>query len=506
MTDPNSTGTQINQSDAMEMFELAPVSLWLEDYRELKARLDAWRQEGVSDLRRHLREDPQRVEECSRRIKLIRVNRATLKLYEADNLQHLEQNLGIVFRDDMLETHIEELAQLWEGKLEFSSQAVNYTLSGKRLDIQLKASILPGHEEHWDRLLVAIEDVTPRAEAKRELALSEAYARGLFEYSPVSLWVEDFSAIKRLLDEVRARGISDFRVFTDVHPEFVERCMAEIRVIDVNAATLTLFESPDKETLLRRLNEVFRDDMRIHFNNQLVDLWEGKLFQQREVVNYSLKGHPLNVYLQFSVLPGHEHDWSLVLVALTDITARKKAEAYLEFLGKHDVLTKLHNRTFYVEELNRLERKGPFPVTIIVADLNGLKSVNDQLGHGTGDDLLRRAGEVFTEAIKAPWHAARIGGDEFAILLPATDERDAAAVMAQIQELIEINNQFYSGLTLSVSMGAATCREGERLELAVQKADALMYEAKQSHYAGKAVYERRGSGQAHPDTRHDNTA
>jgi diguanylate cyclase (GGDEF)-like protein len=58
------------------------------------------------------------------------------------------------------------------------------------------------------------------------------------------------------------------------------------------------------------------------------------------------------------------------------------------------VLTKLRNRSFYVDELNRLERKGPWPVTIIMADLNGLKRVNDQLGHAAGDALLRRAGEV----------------------------------------------------------------------------------------------------------------
>src|SRR4029077_12038351 len=95
----------------------------------------------------------------------------------------------------------------------------------------------------------------------------------------------------------------------------------------------------------------------------------------------------------FRSCPAHEHDWSLVQVALTDITARKKAEAYLEYLGQHDVLTKLYNRSFYVDELNRPERKGPFPVTIIVADLNGLKAANDQWGHAAGDALLRRAGE-----------------------------------------------------------------------------------------------------------------
>ena len=121
---------------------------------------------------------------------------------------------------------------------------MNYTLSGRRLDIQLKGSVLPGHEDRWDRVLIAIEDVTEREAARRQLSTSETYARGLFEHSPVSLWVEDFSAVKQLLDDVRRQGISDFRVFTDVHPEFVSRCMSEIRVIDVNRHTLELFSPP----------------------------------------------------------------------------------------------------------------------------------------------------------------------------------------------------------------------------------------------------------------------
>ncbi|MCB5176512.1 sensor domain-containing diguanylate cyclase [Microvirga lenta] len=466
-----------------EMFELAPVSLWLEDFSGVKQLLDEWRRAGVTDLRGHLNEDPRRVQASSDRIRVLQVNRKTLSLFEASDLAHLVGNLGLIFRNDMLKTHINELLQLWDGRTEFSSRAVNYTLSGRRLDIQLKGSVLPGYEENWERVLIAVEDVTELEAARRRAALSEEYARGLFEHSPVSLWVEDFSSVKSLLEEVRARGIHDFRVFTDVHPEFVERCMSEIRVIDVNQHTLELFAAPDKPTLLRRLTEVFRDDMRDNFREQLIDLWQGKIFQQREVVNYSLSGDELNLHLQFSVLPGHEHDWSLVQVALTDITARKKAEAYLEYLGKHDVLTKLYNRTFYADELNRLERKGPFPVTIVVVDLNGLKAVNDQLGHAAGDALLRRAGEVLNEAVDKPCYAARIGGDEFALLLPATDEREGAAVMENIDKLVEINNQFYSGISLSFSMGAATSQPGERLESVVKRADLLMYEAKRTYYA-----------------------
>jgi diguanylate cyclase (GGDEF)-like protein len=466
-----------------EMFDLAPVSLWLEDYSGLRQLFDIWRQQGVTDLRSFLLADVTRVQACSDRIRVVKVNRKTLSLLEANDLSHLVANLGQIFRNDMLDTHIGELVQLWQGEPEFSSDTVNYTLTGQRLDIQLRGRILPGAEATWERVLVAIEDVTEREMARRKLALSEEYAQGLFEHSPISLWVEDFSAIKKLLDEARQQGIRDFRVFTDVHPEFVDRCMSEIRVIDVNQHTLDLFHAPDKPTLLRRLRDIFRDDMRPHFREQLVDLWEGKIFQQREVLNYSLDGEEVHVQLQFSVLPGHEQDWSLVQVALTDITARKKAEAYLEYLGKHDVLTKIYNRSFYVDELNRLERKSAAPLTIIVADMNGLKAANDQLGHAAGDDLLRRAGEVLAKIIERPACAARIGGDEFAILLPGVDEREAVAMMENIEKLTELNNQFYSGLILSFAMGAATREPGERLEDVVKRADLKMYEAKRAYHA-----------------------
>jgi diguanylate cyclase (GGDEF)-like protein len=481
------------RGDDAEMFELAPVSLWLEDFSAVKAQLDEWRQAGITDLRGYLREDPRRAKACSDRIRVIKVNRKTLELFEAGDLPHLVENLGRLFRHDVLKTYGEELVQLFEGRRTFTSNSANYTLSGKRLDIQLRGTILPGYEASWERVLVAIEDVSERETARRRLSLSEEYARGLFEHSPVSLWVEDFSAIRRLIDDVRARGIVDFRVFTDVHPEFVERCMSEIRVLDVNRHTLELFAAPDKQELLHRLSEVFRDEMQQHFREQLIDLWDGKLFQQREVVNYSLAGDELHLQLQFSVLPGFEDDWSLVQVALTDITARKKAEAYLEFLGKHDVLTKLYNRSFYVDELNRLERKGPFPVTIIMADLNGLKEANDQLGHSAGDALLRRAGEVLSEAIGRPNHAARIGGDEFAILLPGTDRNAVTPVIEDIERLTELNNQFYSGTTLSFSIGRATARTGERLEDTARRADARMYEAKRGYYLEQERERRRSA-------------
>jgi diguanylate cyclase (GGDEF)-like protein len=469
-------------NDDAEMFALAPVSLWLEDYSALRSLFQLWREQGVTDLRAYFEADPTRIAECSACIRLVKVNKKTLELYGADDVDHLVANLASIFRDDMLAAHVDELVQIWDGKTSFESNTVNYTLHGKRLDIQLHGCVLPGHEQNWDRVLVAVEDVTERETARRRVAASENYALGLFAHSPVSLWVEDFSGIKKLLDEVRERGITDFRVFTDVHPEFVARCISEIRVLDVNSRTLELFAAPDKAALLRSLRDVFRDDMETHFREQLIDLWDNKLFQLREVVNYALDGSRLNLLLQFSVLPGRERDWSLVQVALTDITARKKAEAYLEYLGTHDVLTKLFNRSFYVDELNRLERKGPHPVSIIMADLNGLKAANDEFGHAAGDALLRRAGEVLNTVVEKPAHACRIGGDEFAILQPEMDEVGAEALVHSIQDLIAINNTFYPDTALSLSIGHATARPGERLESVVKRADLAMLDAKRQHY------------------------
>ena len=473
-------------SDAQAMFDLAPVSLWLEDYGGVRAQFDAWRAEGVADLRAFLAADTARVSACAALIRVVDVNRRTLDLFEAPDRIRLMAGLDRVFRDDMLDAHVEELVQLWEGRTTFRSQTVNYTLGGRRLDILLNGTILPGSEDDWGRVLVAVDDVTERETARRAREESDAHARGLFDHSPVSLWVEDFSAVERLLAEVRACGIEDFRTFTDVHPEFVDRCMSEIRILDVNRETLRLFGAADLGEILRRKHEIFRAGMRHPFREQLIDLWNGRLMQQREVVNYSLAGDELHLLMQFSVFPGHERDWSRVQVALTDITARKKAEAYLEFLGKHDVLTKLHNRSFYVDEMERLERGGPLPVTIVIGDLNGLKAANDRLGHSAGDQLLRRAGEILAAAAKAPARAARIGGDEFAVILPGADERAGLAIMESVRRLCDLNNQFYGGLPLSFAMGTATSRPGERLEETARRADELMYENKRLHHARRS--------------------
>ncbi len=479
-------GVDAGASADETLFDLAPVSLWLEDFSDVHDLLQSWRDAGVKVLEPYLRAHPEAITAFYSGIKVIKVNQRTLDLYGAKDLAALLAAGNTLFDNTNLAAAIAEISRLWDGHDAYQTETINYTLDGRCLHIRLNVNRLESVARPWDRMLMAIEDFTLQKDAQALAASNEAYARGLFDLSPVSLWVEDFSEVKALLDDARAQGIVNFRTFVDVHPEFVVSCMERIRVIDVNQQTLTMFGAASKHELLNRLGEVFRDEMSRSFGEQLLDCWNGVLFQSRETLNYSLRGDPIYLHMQWAVLPGHEENWDLVQVALTDISARKKAEAYLEYLGKHDALTKLRNRAAYDDEIARLNRRGPFPVGVLAVDLNGLKHANDEYGHAAGDALLRRAGEALKKALGENAFAARVGGDEFVCLLPRHVAAEVEALVESLKLVVDLNNQFYQGPGLSLAIGTASCEHAGGLERALRAADHAMYVAKRSYYVTHA--------------------
>lgn len=468
----------MNISDS-SVFDLSPIPLWVEDYSCVKAQFDLWRQQGITDLRQFLEQDLQRVTQCAHQIKIVKVNQKALDQLAARDLQHLRDNLDIIFQKQMFNTHITELVALWEGQTEFTSTTINYSLHGQVLDIKLRGVVLPGYEQDLAQVLISTEDISAYQQARR-------LAESRFTYSPCALFVEDFSRVKTNLDQLRDIGIEDFRTFLDVHPEFVQQCIDDILLLDVNQASLELFKAPDKASLFLNLNKIFAYETLHTFREQLIELWDGRIHHQREAINYALDGSIRNVLLQFTVFPGHEHDWSLVQIALTDITARKKAENYLEYLGKHDVLTKLFNRSFFTEELNRLEKNIVRPVSAVFIDMNGLKYINDHYGHDSGDALLRRIGNIINRSIRnTPYNASRVGGDEFIIFMPGANDSDVSHLKLSIEELLSIDNQYYSSQPISLSIGHATTIQGESIEDMLKRADQVMYQQKQQYYSLK---------------------
>jgi len=156
----------------------------------------------------------------------------------------------------------------------------------------------------------------------------------------------------------------------------------------------------------------------------------------------------------------------------------------VKMLSIRDALTGLYNRRYFSEQLKRFYHPQFQPVSMIMMDVDGLKVVNDTLGHAQGDELLKAAAEVIKSSVRTSDIVARIGGDEFAVILPQTDKEKALEICRRINEVVQQYNQQVSPSGLSISVGLATShREHPCLSETLKKADDEMYKDKSTRGA-----------------------
>lgn len=173
-----------------------------------------------------------------------------------------------------------------------------------------------------------------------------------------------------------------------------------------------------------------------------------------------------------------EGEPKLALYVGQDITDFKETEEQLRYVSIHDQLTQLYNRLYFDEELIRLERGRNYPVSAIMADLDDLKLVNDTYGHAAGDQLLIQAAKLFRSCFRSADVVARIGGDEFAALLPGTDVESALRVMERIRYKFLKSTSAINSLPIGISIGQSTAEKGDSLLESIKSADKTMYQNK----------------------------
>ncbi|SHF24816.1 diguanylate cyclase [Alkalibacter saccharofermentans] len=203
----------------------------------------------------------------------------------------------------------------------------------------------------------------------------------------------------------------------------------------------------------------FLDDISPEYSFQIESLLIEKKSReniQTQLNNMELKINTLDgeKWVELSISNILYRGSSSVLIVMTDVTERKLRDEEIRCLSLYDKLTGIFNRAYMEDELKRLNTKRQLPLSIIMADINGLKLANDAYGHEVGDQLLIRTAKILKESCRQEDVIARWGGDEFIILLPQTSKYIAGKIASRIID--ECSNYYIKAVPVKMAIGVAT--------------------------------------------------
>ncbi len=280
----------------------------------------------------------------------------------------------------------------------------------------------------------------------------------------------DITERKRSEEEMHNLA-SEIQAVFRVLPDLFFRLGADGTFLELIAGRPSDLYLPAEKVLGRRIQDVAKQ-LGEQFQHVVDEVLQT---QSLAVIEYPLTLEGETRYFEARLLPFLEDQ---VVVVVRNITERKQAEERLRYLSFHDILTKVYNRSYFEEELKRLDVKRQRPLSIIMADVNGLKIVNDTLGHQTGDKLLVGATDILKRVCRKEEIICRWGGDEFAILLPQTRKEYAEKLCNRVRKACQ---QIAGGdsVPLSFALGFATKEDDDlMIEQVLREAEDMMYRDK----------------------------
>jgi diguanylate cyclase (GGDEF)-like protein/PAS domain S-box-containing protein len=375
--------------------------------------------------------------------KIVRFNKACERLTGYKEEEVKGQTVWELFLDENQIGEVKKVFNQLKNR-DYPNKSEGYwlTKTGEKKEISWANNVILDDKGEIKYIVGTGIDISDRIEQEEKLKEQKAYFEQLFNNSPEAIV---------LLDNKH-------------------------RVLKANKKFEVLFGFKESEIINRNIDNLILPEEYLEKGKAYTEKVKNGKKVSGESLRKNKEGKKIDVFLQG--FPIELSDGQIGIYALyNDITERKKREKRIEYLSFHDEMTGLYNRRYFENELKRLDSSRKYPITIIIGDLDGLKAVNDSCGHKKGDEYIINTAGILKSTARSEDIIARIGGDEFALILPLTDYNEAAGICNRIKDNIKkFNSQNKLSKELSISLGFEVLKNSEQsLDEVFKKADDNMY-------------------------------